>query len=349
MKETLDFFSIENKSRKPKYRQIVDQIVQNITIGNFKVNQKVPSINMFSERFYLSRDTVERAYTLLKKQKILESVPGKGYYISKTKLNSKYKIALILNKLSNYKLIIFNHFINSIGSDSTTDVFIYNCDDEIFEDYLEKSESAFDYYVIMPHFKNKELKHETFTERALNAIKKLPKEKLVILDNCKTTFGEDTIEVYQDFENDIYNALKEIIDKIKKYKKFILVYPDKAIFPYPRRILFGFKKFCIEYGVEFEIINNVLEDADLIKGNLFIIIEEEDLISLVKQHRENNYRLGHDLGIISYNETPLKELLGISVVSTDFRFMGEKAAKMILHHQKGRIKVPFRLIDRNSI
>lgn len=349
MKNTFEFFKIDHNSRKPKYQQIVDQIILNITNGNFKINQKVPSINIFSERFYLSRDTVERAYTILKKQKILDSVPGKGYYISNTKLNSKFKIVFVLNKLSDYKLLTYNHFTNYLGADSIIDILIYNCNDDIFEDYLNKSELAFDYYVIMPHFKNKDLKHESYTEKALNAINKIPKEKLVILDNCKSTFGDNTIEIYQDFENDIYNALNEIVDKIKKYKKLILIFPDKAIFPYPRRILFGFKKFCIEHKIEFEINNNVPEGSDLIKGNVFLIIEDEALINLLKQHREYKYKLGKDLGIISYNETPLKDLLGISVVSTDFRFMGEKAAEMILENQKGRLKAPFRLIDRNSI
>ncbi|WP_185965281.1 hypothetical protein [Flavobacterium franklandianum] len=37
-----------------------------------------------------------------------------------------------------------------------------------------------------------------------------------------------------------------------------------------------------------------------------------------------------DVGVISYNETPLKALLGITVISTDFKGMGEAAAKIIL-------------------
>jgi DNA-binding LacI/PurR family transcriptional regulator len=61
------------------------------------------------------------------------------------------------------------------------------------------------------------------------------------------------------------------------------------------------------------------------------------------------YTLGKDIGIISYNDTPLKELLGITVISTDFNIMGETAASMILNNEKGEIKVPFNFIDRNSI
>jgi DNA-binding LacI/PurR family transcriptional regulator len=85
------------------------------------------------------------------------------------------------------------------------------------------------------------------------------------------------------------------------------------------------------------------------KGDLFITIEESDLVSLVKQVREDEYQLGRDIGIISYNETPLKELLGITVISTDFKVMGEAAAEIILNKKKTSFKVPFNIIERDSL
>jgi DNA-binding LacI/PurR family transcriptional regulator len=85
------------------------------------------------------------------------------------------------------------------------------------------------------------------------------------------------------------------------------------------------------------------------KGDLFITIEESDLVNLVKQIRDNELVLGKEIGVISYNDTPLKELLGITVISTDFKVMGETVARMILNGEKGKVKVPFNFIDRNSI
>ena len=74
-----------------------------------------------------------------------------------------------------------------------------------------------------------------------------------------------------------------------------------------------------------------------------------DLVNLMKQIRDEEYVLGKEIGVISYNDTPLKELLGITVMSTDFNIMGETAARMILNKEKGQVKVPFNFIDRNSI
>lgn len=39
---------------------------------------------MFSEEFYLSRDTVEKAYNILKERNVISSIRGKGYYITRT-------------------------------------------------------------------------------------------------------------------------------------------------------------------------------------------------------------------------------------------------------------------------
>jgi DNA-binding LacI/PurR family transcriptional regulator len=85
------------------------------------------------------------------------------------------------------------------------------------------------------------------------------------------------------------------------------------------------------------------------RGDLFITIEESDLVNLVKRAKEDEFILGKDIGIISYNDTALKDLLGITVISTDFKIMGETTADMILNHKKGSIKVPFNLIERDSL
>lgn len=243
----------------------------------------------------------------------------------------------------------YNSFVNSIGANSNTDLLIYHCDETLFLNLLDKNKDDYDYYVIMPHFKTDDLKHVSYTEEVVKAIKKIPKEKLVIMDNIKLGMDGQIVEIYQDFENDIYNALKEGLSKIANYEKLILIYPDKAVYPYPRRILHGFRKFCVEYSINFEILNEVYDDMILKKGDLFITIEESDLVSLVKQIRDSTFTLGENIGIISYNDTPLKELLGITVMSTDFKVMGESASQMIMNNEKGTVKVPFNFIDRNSI
>ncbi|WPR70091.1 GntR family transcriptional regulator [Flavobacterium sp. NG2] len=340
---------IDEESRVPKYRQIVEAVIHNISNGKIRVNEKIPSINFFSEEFGLSRDTVERAYNILKERKIITSIRGKGYYITRTDLISKINVLFLVNKLSSYKMIMYNEFINSIGPSAHVDLHIYHCDESLFLNLLEKFKSAYDYYVIMPHFKTEDLKHISYTPQVLETLKEIPSEKLILMDNNNMNIGNGVAEIYQDFEEDIYNGLKEGLEKILKYSKLILVYPEKSVYPYPRRILHGFRKFCVEFNIDFQVINEVCADIVLKKGDLFITIAETDLVILINQIRNEEFVLGNDIGVISYNDSPLKDLLGISVLSTDFVFIGKRTANMILNHEKDKIRAPFRFIDRNSI
>ncbi|NNG10144.1 MAG: winged helix-turn-helix transcriptional regulator, partial [Arenibacter sp.] len=101
--DIFNFIKIDEDSRIPKYQQIVDEIIHNISIGNLKMDDKIPSINTFSEEYLLSRDTVEKAYNILKERKVILSIRGKGYYIARTRLISKVNILFLINKLSSYK------------------------------------------------------------------------------------------------------------------------------------------------------------------------------------------------------------------------------------------------------
>lgn len=347
--EMIKHIDINKNSRVPMYQQIVDSIVNNISMGNIKLNEKLPSINTISEDFYLSRDTIERAYSILKERNIIESIPRRGYYVVNTEQHHKLNILFLVNKMSTYKMRIYNSFLNKIGLNSKIDLVVYHNDESLFLNALKISKLSYDYYVIMPHFKTQSLQHISLTDAASEALSLIPKDKLLMLDNIKPSVCNDVSAVYQEFDKDIYEALNVGFNKIAKYKKLVLVYPEKSVYPYPRRILHGFRKFCIEKEIDFEILNDVCEDMVLEKGDLFITIEESDLVNLINQIRASKLVLGKTIGVISYNDTPLKELLGIAVMSTDFKVMGEIAAHMILNNQKGRFKVPFNFIDRKSI
>ena len=65
--------------------------------------------------------------------------------------------------------------------------------------------------------------------------------------------------------------------------------------------------------------------------------------------RNTKLNPGKEIGIISFNESDLKELLDITVITTDFNKMGRSAASMILKGEHSQINNPFKIIVRNSI
>ena len=100
-----------------------------------------------------------------------------------------------------------------------------------------------------------------------------------------------------------------------------------------------------------EVLEEINETTDVHSKQAYIVIEESDLSNLIKKSRNNNLQIGKDVGIISYNDSPLKEILldGITVVTTDHNKMGETAARLILENSKEKIKNPFVLIRRGSL
>lgn len=61
--------------------------------------------------------------------------------------------------------------------------------------------------------------------------------------------------------------------------------------------------------------------------------------------------MGKDIGVISYNETPLKKLIlqGITTFSSDFEEMGRQAALLILEGVRKQVEIPFHLKLRPSL
>ncbi len=340
---------VDRNSRIPRYRQIVNSIIDDIERGVLVVGQRVPSINEISEEYYLSRDTVEKAYNVLKERKIIVSAKGKGYYVARNVLPSKMHVVFLFNKLSSYKLGIYNAMVTRLGQNAQVDLVVYHCDPKLLLNALNENAGRYDMYVVMPHFKDGVLSHQNDTEEVLEALRRIPEDKLLILDNYLPQLNRDVASVYQDFKMDIYEALQEGIDRLRRYDKLVLVYPRKSLYPYPLDILSGFQKFCTDFGVSFEILDEIDPDMELHVHDAFVLIEEADLVNLVKQMRDRGLTPGKDVGIISYNDTPLKELLGITVISTDFQTMGETAAYMILKRKKEVVKNVFRFINRNSI
>ncbi len=332
---------INENSKVPKYRQVVDFFVTNIGSGYIKLGDKIPSINDISEEFLLSRDTVEKAYKHLQKRGIITSVKGKGYYVSCTSRNDGHKTLMILNKLSDHKKAIYNAFMKRLGDTGNVDLQIHNSESKTLEKIIIENLGRYDYYVIMPHLKDE-------SASVLNAIKQIPSEKLFLInkdiENIQGAYGC----VYEDFEQDIYQALSTGLNRITRYTKLLLVFPTDNY--YCSGIQKGFIKFCEDNEFDFEVIvkavNHKMEPHEL-----YIVIEESDLVEVVKKAASRNYKLGKCIGVIAYNDSPFKEILagGISVLTTDFERMGSEMAAMILTGERRKLKNPFSLIMRGSL
>jgi DNA-binding LacI/PurR family transcriptional regulator len=110
------------------------------------------------------------------------------------------------------------------------------------------------------------------------------------------------------------------------------------------------KKFCTEFGYDFDYIHTI-KNRSLVKGELYMVVNDLDIVDLIKQLEKKNLIIGKDIGIISYNETPLKEVLagGITTLSTDFKIMGKTMSEIIKEKTVRTIENPWKLTIRKSL
>ena len=82
-----------------------------------------------------------------------------------------------------------------------------------------------------------------------------------------------------------------------------------------------------------------------------MVIKDSELVEIIKSGLKKGFKLGKDFGIISYNDTPMKEIVegGVTVISTDFKKMGEQAAEFVKNKQKLQKVLPTYLILRKSL
>jgi DNA-binding transcriptional regulator YhcF (GntR family) len=338
----MKLLDIDNNSKMPVYLQIAASIMAAVRDGHLVRDQQIPSINEMSEEYLLSRGTVEKAYKELRDKKVIISVKGKGYFINRTDINMPLRVLLLFNKISNYKKQIYNAFVKTLGDHVFIDLHIHHCNVPLFESLINNNLGDYDYYVIMPHFYDQK-------EKAIEIIRQIPAAQLILLDKDIPEITSMHAVIYQNFEKDIYEALYEALPSLKKYTS--LVYVNPGIVPYPPEIMKGFRYFCRTQDFNFSIMEGIESNTPVKAGEAYIVIEETDLVNLVKNCRNKGLKIGKDVGIVSYNETLLKEILldGITVISTDHEQMGITAARMIQEKRRERVKNPFKLILRNSL
>lgn len=333
-------FNLNSSDKTPKYKQIINAVIADIERNVLKKNEQLPSISELSEEYYIARDTVEKAYRELRERGFITSVQGKGYYINGRE-NRKMRILLIFNKLSSYKKLIYYAFLKVLGDKASVDLQIHHYNARLFEEIIDKNLGKYNYYVVMPHFFP-----ESEKSLAIKVLEKIPPNELVLLDKDLPDFKHECLTVYQDFEKDVSGALEDAQDLLAKYQRIILVFPSDG--NYPVEIVRGVRFFCNYAKKEF-VFKEQIEGEILQAETAYVVVEETDLAELVKKTRQSSYTLGKEIGIISFNETTLKELLGITVITTDFETMGRTAAALLLDNKKIKVKNPFYMIRRESL
>ena len=311
---------LDKQSITPVYQQIKEIVLTAVENKEIQTGESIPSINKVCKDFGLAPGTVIRAYEELREMGIISSRQGKGYFILSNQIQRKTKVFLLFDRMNAYKEILYDSIMSSLQPDIEVEVYFHHYDLKRFERLIRLNLGKYSYYVIMPHF----------NQDVSKIIAKIPEKKLIIIDKQVVGLKGKYGAIYQDFENDIYNGLLTQKEKIKNYNQFVFSSSASPFQFVPNECQKGFERFCIEHEIQFKVVN-ALDNATIQSKSIYLLYSDAELISLLKETESRGWLPGREIGIITYDDTPMKEILagGISVLTTDFKYMGTVVASFI--------------------
>ncbi len=334
-------FEVCAESQTPKYQQIIEGVVGAVREGRARRGDPLPSASRLCSRFQLARETVIKAYAALKAMGVVKAVPRKGYFVATETVAHVRKVLLCFDELSPYKQELYESFRQHAGASVVADIFFHHCDIRAFRTLLDRA-GYYNLCVVMP-----------FEDKAVpGVLDRLDRSRLLLLDRADHVGPEDSF-VVQDHDRGLDEALESGADLFGRYRKLHLVMPEPGEVAIhssqaPSVIPRVFKRFCARHKLPCSVVREV---GEVRQGEAWFVIDDADLVAVVTRARAKGLRLGRDLGVLAYNETAMRSIVGegITVVSTDFREMGRLAAEYVLNPRRVRVTVPTTLIRRQSL
>lgn len=327
----------------PLYKQLITQIVNSITDGTYKPGYMLPSMNVLADQLNISRETVKKAYGILTEQGYITPQHGKGFYVAGNREDGKLHILVLFDQLSIYKQILYNAISQEFGDKAELTLLCFNQDINLFSYYLDSHLDHFDYYIVTPHFP---LDADS-QYMARKQVARIPNRKLFMVDNWLKDHRGRYGVIYQDFEEDVYNGLKQGLGRIRQCSRLTVITSQTSL--YGSTIRRGIDRFVTEYNVPVRYLTEA--PTTMWRNEVFLMLNAQldwGLTDLSRKIEKSGMTLGRNVFILSYNEFGLNELIlgGLSTLSTDYKYMGRETAQMILNKQTGSVHCPFTLTRR---
>ncbi len=336
MKKISDLVTIDNSLAVPIYKQIVQSVCNAIESGALIRNDRLPSVNSIAEKFSLARGSVFSAYNELRASGIIDSIPGKGYFVTSTQTKLSQTIFLLFSRFDAWSALVYNSILKHLPTGSKLDAFFHNHNHVDFETRIREESAYYNTYIIVPEI----------YPATLSVLSILDQNQVILLDAGYKELRKHFTGVYSNIEKQLYKILADHKQLVLKYKRMFLVVPENRP---ARDVVAGFKKFGKTISMPAEITNKI-EVGKIRKGDAYVVFDDSHLVELVACVKSKNWRPGKDIGMLSLNECELKSIIGegISTFSSDYAAMGRTVAEMVATNDRRVVENPFVFTDRNS-
>ena len=297
----------------------------------------LPSVNSMVRELGFASKTIVKAYSELKDRGLVESRNRLGYFVVNEATEQTVKVALLIYAFHPFQEIFYNAFRQGLGDNIQVDVFFHHSNMEVFETILGNIVGRYGMYVVapIPHPKTKRI------------LKQLPSNKLLLVDRYED-LGSGYSHITQEFEIATFMALKALRSRIAEFDEIILFFLPNS--DYPVEVLRAFNEFVRVNNISGRVLTHYVPDS-VEKGKVYFTIGDGDLWSILKDCKKQHLEIGKEVGILSNNDSPVKEIVcdGITTFSTDFEKMGQHAAEFVLNRAPVQRVIPTNLIRRNSL
>lgn len=326
-------------SKIPKYRQIIASVEKGIQDGVLTKGDALPSINGLASSYSMARETVVKAYDELKRKGLVESRPGKGFFIETSHYSTTCNVFVLFDVLlTPYKECLHDGICDVLQTKAKLDFYYHHYNPDVFCKLLNDAKGRYEFFVVIP-FPNDKV-HEALSD--------FDQDKLLLLDIDVDFPGKQCSVLRQSHDAELERALESGLNSIQRYQGFTLVFPEDR--NHPPVIKEAFLRFCERHAINASVVEK-LQEKDLRSNQAYMVIEDDDLVTLVKYLHAHSLTAGKDLGIVSYNDTPFKEIIegGITTISVNFREMGQRMAKQVLSKKTTNLLQATELIQRKSL
>ncbi len=328
---------LEGISLMSKHEQLVNGIINAINDKVVVQGSILPSVNVMVKEIGFARKTIVKAYNDLKERGIVESKNRLGYFITNEATDQKVKIAVLLYAFHTFQEIFYNNFRDACGENIQIDIYFHHNNVEIYETLLSNIRGRYGMYVVAPI-------HHSLSKKILS---QFPPDKLLLVDRYEAV-GPEYSYIAQEFEQSTYKVLNVLKESIQQFDEFILFFRDNSDYPFGAKV--AFEKFIEDNGIKGSVQHKYVA-GDVKKGTVYLTIGDTDLWRILKDAQEQGLEIGKDIGILSNNDSPVKEIVngGITTYFSDFEDMALKAAKYIQSKNAIQEILPIKLSRRKSL
>lgn len=335
--------------KKPLYQVIIDDILNDIQLGNLKNGDQLPTEHELADRYKVSRITSKRALNDLETLGYVKRIQGKGSFIQKDDINSTHEILFVMPfpNAPNFG----NYTQGMLKALTESPYRLHILDNES----LHKEQHDFSQYagvILYPQSSNesmnfifklfegniptilldKEISGVPLTSVTPNNVQGgfIATEHLMKQKCKKIGFVGQ-----KDFFN-ISSSRERFIGYLKAFEKQDNLKPQEAVYFEPLHH-FDLEQFIKFDGIVFE--NDILA------------------IQVMNQLLSNNVKIPQDIKLVGFDNSQASELVNpsLSSVAQDFESIGFRAMKELLqeiHYDKKKdvknIKLDVSLVARDS-